>query len=290
MLFYYIKETFNSLFRSKLGSLLIIVTITISIIFSSFAVGLIVFSKVINKKLKDRITINLFVQDSVSTYNYKKIEEDLTNNLYVESFKLISKKEALKIMEKKAGKDFLSVLNSNPLPSSYRVKLKADSVNTETIESIVNSLEKTYGIEEVVYDYNITLKVLNYINSSKNIIYIISGFLSLLSIYLVFSNNKLMLSSRENQYKTMKLVGAKLSTIKFPIFLNGILLGLVSSLISLVIFYFSYSFLTQFYNFEIFYIRLEYFVLFIVGLGIFLGFVGSYLATLNISLKINTKV
>lgn len=290
MLFYYLKETINSLLRSKLGTLLIITTTAIAIIFSTLSIGLIVFSNAINKKLKENISINLFVADSVSNKNYKFIEKELDENIYVESFRLISKDQALRDMKRKTGQDFLSVLESNPLPASYLVRLVPDSVSSASVDPIVKSLGKTYGIDDLVYDYTLTLKILNFINSSKQIIYGVSIFLVFLAIYLVYSNNKLLLSSHTDRYNTMKLVGAKLRTIKIPIFLNGIIVGLFSAVICLGLFFAAFKFLHRFYRYNLIDISFEYFIGFIVFLGIILGFLGSYLATLNVSLKINKKL
>jgi cell division transport system permease protein len=285
MFLYYIKETFNSLFRSKLGSLLIIVTTAIAIIFVTFSIGLVVFSSTINNKLKENIRISLFINDSVS--NYSNIQNELKDNIYVESYRLISKREALKLMQEKTGKDFSAVLEANPLPASFEVKLHSDSVSTESIEPIVKTLESTNGIDDVVYDYTLTLRLLNYINSSKKIIYGVSIFLVLLSIYLVYSNNKLLLSSRVNQYDTMKLVGAKLRTIKIPIYFNGIIMGMISATICLSIYYFAINIASKFYNLSIFTFDVKYLIVLVIVLGIFFGFLGSFLATLNVSLKIN---
>lgn len=284
MFLYYIKETFNSLFRSKLGSLLIIVTTAIAIIFITFSIGLVVFSSTINNKLKGNIRISLFINDSVS--NYSSIQNELKKNIYVESYNLISKREALKIMRKKTGKDFSSVLEANPLPASFEVKLHSDSVSTESISPIVKTLKTINGIDDIVYDYTLTLRILNYINSSKKIIYGVSIFFVLLSIYLVYSNNKLLLSSRANQYDTMKLVGAKLGTIKIPIYFNGIIMGIIASIICLTIYYFAINIASKFYNLAIFAFDVKYLVILIFVLGVFFGFLGSFLATINVTLKI----
>jgi cell division transport system permease protein len=287
MILYYLKETFNSLFTSKMGSLLIITTTAIAIIFVTFSAGLVAFSNSINKKLKDNISISLFIQDTVAQKSFKKIESELKENVYLESFKLVSKAEALKTMEEKAGKDFLSVLEYNPLPASYTVKLHSDSVSTQTIEPIIASLQSVYGIEEVVYDYSLTLKILNFINSSKKIIYGGSLFLVLLSIYLVFSNNRLLLSSRVTQYNAMKLVGAKLRTIKIPILLNGIIMGIIAALICIGLYYVLIDFVDNYYRIPLIDFNINYFIGLILLLGMFLGFLGSFLATLNVSLKVN---
>ena len=287
MLIYYFKETLHSLFRSKLGSLLVIFTTAIAISFVTLSAGLVIFSNVINEKLKQNIQINLFVNDTVPPADYSEIENELRSNMYIANYRLIDKDEALRLMKEKTGEDFLSVLESNPLPASYTVKLIADSVSAESIEGIIASLKRIEGIDDVVYDYTLTLKILNYVNSSKKIIYGISIFLVLLSIYLVYSNNKLLLSSQITQYNTMKLVGAKLRTIKLPIFLTGMIMGLIASIICLVAYSLAFQLVKRFYLVDFINFNLIYAAVAICLLGIFLGFFGSFFATLNVTLRIN---
>ncbi len=286
MFLYYLKETFNSLFRAKFASLLIILTTTVAILFVTFSIALVAFSNTINKKLKENIKISLFLNDTLTQAQTKKVGEKVFSNLFVNSYKYVSKKEALEKMKKKTGEDFLDVLEKNPLPASFDVKLNPDSVTYQSIESIIKTLKKIKGVDEVVYDYSLTLKVLNYLNKSKQVIYFLGGFLILLSIYLVYSNNRLMLSSRLDQYNTMKLVGAKLSTIKAPILLNGILMGLIAALLCIGLYFLAINLIAKFYrSFPMGNLN-YYFIGITLLLGILLGFVGSFLSTLKISLKI----
>ena len=286
MFLYFLKETFNSLFRAKFASLLIILTTTVAIIFVTFSIALVAYSNTINKKLKENIKISLFLSDTLSQSQTKKVGEKVFSNLFVNSYKYVSKKEALEKMKEKTGEDFLNVLEKNPLPASFAVKLNPDSVSYQSIESIIETLKKIKGVDEVVYDYSVTLKVLNFLNESKKVIYLLGGLLILLSIYLVYSNNRLMLASKFDQYNTMKLVGAKLSTIKMPILLNGILMGLIASLLCIGLYFLVLNLLAKFYkNFPLGDVN-YYFLGITIALGILLGFIGSFLSTLKISLKI----
>ncbi len=286
MFLYYLKETFNSLFRAKFASLLIILTTTVAILFVTFSIALVAFSNTINKKLKENIKISLFLNDNLTQAQTKKVGEKVFGNLFVNSYKYVSKKEALEKMKEKTGEDFLDVLEKNPLPASFDVKLNPDSVTYQSIESIIKTLKKIKGVDEVVYDYSLTLKVLNFLNESKKIIYIIGAFLILLSVYLVYSNNRLMLSSRLDQYNTMKLVGAKLSTIKVPILFNGILMGLIAAVLCIGLYFLATNIIAKFYrSFPLGNLN-YYFIGITLSLGFLLGFIGSFLSTLKISLKI----
>jgi cell division protein FtsX len=82
----------------------------------------------------------------------------------------------------------------------------------------------------------------------------------------------------------MKLVGAKLLTLKLPILMYGILIGLISGLISLcvnaAIIYLINKILMNSY----FPIAVNVIYFSSIGLGIVLGFLGSYLSAKKITL------
>ena len=85
----------------------------------------------------------------------------------------------------------------------------------------------------------------------------------------------------------MKLVGAKLRTIKIPIIFNGVIMGFFASGICLGSYYFLISFVDKIYNIGFIEMDNNYLIAMVIVLGICLGFLGSFLATINVSLKIN---
>jgi cell division transport system permease protein len=79
-------------------------------------------------------------------------------------------------------------------------------------------------------------KVISFSEKIKVYIFIFTGLILLVSVYMVFSTVKLIMNSKYEELETMKLVGAKLSTIKLPIIINIIFIGLLAGCISLLIF------------------------------------------------------
>jgi cell division transport system permease protein len=195
------------------------------------------------------------------------------------SVNLISKDMAIDEFIKETGNDFRKVLDSNPLPNSFIVKFQPNPLDEINIESFTNKYKKTSGITEVVYDYKTVLKLLNYLKSSEKIVYIFSFALVFLSLYLVYSNNKVQIQSNRNLYLTMKLVGAKSVSMKIPIILNGIIIGLISSIICVVLYNLGLLLLNKVYaNFNLIpQFRIVNLIILIIGLS--LGFLGSFISS-----------
>ena len=286
MILYYLSETFKSFRRAKLASFITVITTTIAVMITSFALLLLFFSNTIEEKLKNSIEINLFLVDSVSVSEMNGIKRDFQIDDHVKSATYVSKEDAVENFIQQTGQDFRSVLEVNPLPASFVITIKSQFVSETNIRNIVNKYEQNPFIDEVTYDYGTTLGILKILDINKTMVMVLSAILIIIAIYFVYSNNKLLLMSKKDQYNTMKLVGAKLSLIKIPIILNGIILGVVAAILCMIFFNFSILLLTKIY-YNLKFINILYtFNVVIFILGILFGLVGSIFAVKGISLKV----
>ncbi len=288
MIFFYFVEAFKYFRRSPLGSLITIITTSVAVGVTAFSILLIFLSNNISDKLKSNIEINVFLKEGASTQGKSDFENYLRNNDLVRKFNFINKSEAEKRFVRETGENFKDILEANPLPASYKIYLKPNLVDRNKIDNLKLELMNKKMVDDVVFDYSSLLSILNFINKMKLFIYILTVLLFGISLYLVYSNSKLVIKSREEIYNTMKLIGTKLFTIRFPILLNGVLIGLISStivvLITITLFYFAQK-IYPFLNLG----SVLYFIYAaIIILGIVLGFIGSFFATRNITLKLNT--
>jgi len=91
------------------------------------------------------------------------------------------------------------------------------------------------GVDEISFEHEVLEKLLNKLRNLQKYIFVITAVLILISVYINYSTIRLVVSLKHEELETMKLVGAKLSTIKMPIILNEILTGLLASLISFIL-------------------------------------------------------
>jgi len=286
MILFYLKESFSYLFRAKLASFIIIITTSIALIFTTLSISLLLLSGRLDHHLKSQIEIKLFIDDSLSASVITNLNSTFLNDKYVASVKFIDKDEAIKNFNEEIGENLKTILEANPLPRSFSVRLKPEYVSEQNFESVISVFKNKAGITDVVYDYSLTLKLLDFIRSAKTVIYIVATILIILSIYLVYSNNRLLQHNREEQINIMKLVGAKLNAIKLPIIFNGIIIGLFASFICIILTGIIYYLFSKIYInisiMEFYYLLIMYLVL-----GIILGYLGSLLSIRKVSLKID---
>ena len=147
-------------------------------------------------------------------------------------------------------------------------------------------MSKIRGVDEVVYQQRIINMILTQINSIKQYIFIITGALLLISIYIVYSTMQLIINSKYEELDTMKLVGAKISTIKMPIILNGIFIGLFAGLITLTLFIVLLRYMDIYSGLNLFDLTDPFYIVIVICIGPFLSILVSVVSLRKVNLKI----
>lgn len=236
MVYFWAKESLKLIKRAKSSFVLSLISTSISVILISTSLLTIRASDQLQNNLKQNININVFLKDSLSADSILQIKSSIQKNKFIRTIDYISKEEAAENFIKQTGEDFRKLLDYNPLPPSFTVTLKGNFVNKDSLSKISASLSKINGVDEVVFQQEFIYKVLNYLSKIKKYVFAFTFILLFISIYIVYSTVKLIVNSKYEEMETMKLVGAKLSTIKIPIILNCIFTGFLSGVFVLVLF------------------------------------------------------
>lgn len=287
MITFYFSEAFRIFKRSPFSTIVTISITTLAIILTTASVSMVFLSNDFSERVLKRIEVTAYISDGLDPQAVSSIQNEFVNRAYISSVKFFSKDDAAEEFIKETGEDFRKVLNENPLPGSFVIKFKHDMINQKNFDRYLRDISSTKGIDDVVYDYNVIMRLLRIFQSAKIFVYTLSLVLILLSVYLVYTNNKLQLENRKALYATMKLVGSKLSALKIPFYINGIIIGVISALICIIINYLILTMLTAVYNNLKFSLQIFRLHIFTFSIGIFLGLVGSYLSSLNLTLKVS---
>jgi len=279
MISFYISEAFR-LFRKNGYNSVVLIFVTSLAIFVTIASISIVFGvRELDKTIKTGIKLNTFLVEGLTRQSVDSIKIEIEKLSEVKDAVFVSKDEAGNIFIKETGENFKNVLDDNPFPSSFKVSLKNNSVDEINVQTISNRIKKINGVEDVIYDYETTLKLLKALRMIQYLFYPLSVLLVLLSIYLVNSNNKLLIKQNANLFRTMSLVGGKAGSIRIPVILNGLFIGIISSFVCVSLFNLTVFLLTALLNnikFGAYYLAVN---TLIVVIGISLGIVGSYLSS-----------
>ena len=286
-MFFSIKEAFILIKRAKASFFLSLISLSISVTLIIASFVLIESSEYVQKKIKEDITINLFLKDNLSTNSVEGLKKDLKKKEYIKTVNYIDKDKAAEIFIKETGEDFRKLLDYNPLPASFTITLKDTYFDRDSLNKIISSLTEINGIEEVSFKDEFIYKLISVLNMLKKYIFIATGIILFLSVYIVYSTVRLIISSRFEELETMKLVGAKLITIKMPVILNSMITGLLASLVSAGILILFISVVADYISIIKYLGTSKYIYLgVLISIGPLLGYLISSLSLRRLSLKI----
>ena len=196
-------------------------------LFFVISVNINLFSEMIQK---DYDYVEVYLKDDVDEKQVDNIKGKLENISGVKNIEYRSKQEALKIMKQRWGESgyLLDSLGDNPLPDSIVINAE----DNETANNINKFAKKIDGVEDVKY-YKETVdkltKASNFLQYSAIVIMI---FLIVVSVIVVSNTIKLTVLNRSKEISIMKYVGATNWFVRGPFLIEGIFLGIVSSMIA----------------------------------------------------------
>ena len=272
-------------------------SVVISITFVLFLLGIlglfILNYRSISSHFKEQIAMNVYLKNSAKEIEITQLKKKILLNPATKKVNYISKEEAAKLYVSEIGEDFVNFLGYNPLLDVIDIFFNASFVNNQTLSSTKIDIENLDFVEEVVYDKPL-LKLLE-----ENIQKITFGLLFftllfiIIALLLINSSIRLSIFSKRFVIKTMQLVGAKKSFIRKPFIINNMLLGLISSIISLgTLSYFIYIINKQFPEFKIFNQtnELVFIYLIVMIFGITISGISTFFATQRyLNLKTNAS-
>ena len=235
MILFYLSEAIRSIKSAKMTFALTTVSLTISVLLILFSFITIKVSNYYSTELTSNIKINVFLKESISDSEKNELLSTIEDKAYTKSVEYISKEMAAEKFIEETGEDFRRILDYNPLPASVVVSLSEYYTVSDSLNQIISDLSSLSSVDEVVFKEGFVYRLLNFIDNFKIYLFALTGLFSLIAIYLVYATIRLIIHSRMIDFETMKLVGAKLSTIKIPVLLNGLIAGILSGIIAFTI-------------------------------------------------------
>lgn len=175
------------------------------------------------------------------------------------------------------------IMSDNPLHDAYYVTLN----DGQSLESVANAIVNIEGVADVNYGGTSALQLINMLDVVRNGGLIIVAALTILTMFLIQNTIKLTIFARQKEISIMRNVGAKNGYIRAPFLVEGIIIGILGSIIPIIVTIFGYIYL---YNYtggvllsSIFVLIpphpfILYIGLFLLGFAIVIGFVGSFLS------------
>ena len=238
---YLLGEGFRNVFKNKksTGASLIIMCATMLIFGLFFVIGENV--NYIMEEVEAQQGMQVFLNKDATEEQIRQAGEQIRAIDYVATAQYVSKEDALNSLKERFGEngDLLNgYYEKNPLKASYVVTL-TDLEQSDNVYAQIEQLDNVSNIEVRDKTIDALIGVANGIRIVSGVILIL---LIVISIFIIANTIKLTVHARRKEISIMKYVGATNGFIRWPFIVEGIIIGVISAMISIVLLGVSYNF------------------------------------------------
>ncbi len=284
--FRHIKEGFIGVGRHFGMAVSSAASVTITLLLVGFFLILTYNLNIITKDIEDSISLSALVSydvtndstldtikgqieaiDGVKSVEYRSKDEEFT--YYVEQYPDI--------------KEFNELYrDQNPFHDAFMISL----VDGQNLENVKGQIEAINGIDSVHDGGSNTYLLIDLLEKVRLFGGVLVLALSLLAVYLIYNTISITIRARDTEIWIMKNVGAKNGYIRAPFLVEGVIIGLMGSIIPIGAIIASYYYVYNQTNGNLMGVFtlvnpnpfIIYLSLILLGIGIVVGFIGSYLS------------
>ena len=237
---YFIGEGFSNVFKNKksTGASLMIMSATMII----FVIFLILGENInhIVKEVEGSQGIQVFLNADATDEQVKELGEKI-RNIEVNGTKAVNtvvhktKEDALNTMKErfKEKQDLLSTFegDNNIFSESYVLTL-TDLYLSQDVQDQISKFE---NVKKITSKDQTVTTLINLANGIKIVTGVILLLLIFISVFIIANTIKLTVHARRKEISIMKYVGATNNFIRWPFIVEGMIIGIMASAISIVI-------------------------------------------------------
>ena len=282
--FYTIGQGIKSLFRNGWYSIASVATITACLfLFGMFYTIIVNFQHMVHSA-EEGVSVTVFFKEGTSEDEIQVLKAEVEKRPEVSKVVFQTADEAWDSFKKQYLGDYAGGFPDNPLEGDDNLQIYMKNVSQQA--NLVTYLESVNIVREVKRS-EVTAMTLSAVNRlitliSAGVILVLLG----VSIFLISNTVTIGIEIRRNEIEIMKYVGAGDFIVRGPFVIEGMLIGLIGSLIPLALLYVLYGEAVEYFSskFSILSMFLQFYspaVIFqklmpiTLGVGVGIGILGS---------------
>ncbi len=234
---YAVTAALVGLWRHRFMTGATVLTTALMLLMLNVFVVLVTHLNVALEALEHRVNVIAYIREDAPPGKVRELQSSLQNRSDVLEVIYVTKDEALaRLREHFADRaELLAMVSDNPLPASLEIRAR----NPESLENIVSLLETKVGpesvLEEVALQEDIVERLLSLTTATRVAGVAMTAGLAVVSLFIVINTIRIAVYSRRQEIEVMKLVGATDWFVRWPFVFEGMLYGLLASLLTLLI-------------------------------------------------------
>lgn len=280
---YHLKSAWKSLTRNIAVSISSATAVTVTLILVSLFLMIATNLSEISNKIESSVQIYVQIDPIVEESEYAYLQEMIESIDHVKKVEFSSKEEQFEIFinSEDGGSEYEIFREDNPLPAVFYV----DAEDGKYVESISKQIGKMEGIMSSNFGGDNATKMIDAFASIRIGGAILVGALCFLAIFLISNTIKITIHSRSEEIAIMRFVGADNNFIKMPFMLEGMMIGLMGSIVPVILtivgYYYLYNLLGGQLFSSLFTLQapmpfIWYIALLLIVMSMIVGVVGSF--------------
>lgn len=183
------------------------------------------------------MAVIFFLTKNISPVDREAIVKELENSPLVQNTQFVDSEEAMAKFQKKFPdlQGIVENLKINPFPSSYEITLREKELTYEDAQPFIDKMRGMKGIEDVQFNKDWVEKMNSFSRLARAVGFFLGGILILASFFIVSNVIKLNVIARKDEIEILRFVGGTNVFIRIPFLTEGILLGVLGGLFSLLL-------------------------------------------------------
>ncbi|ADL51027.1 permease-like cell division protein FtsX [Clostridium cellulovorans] len=234
------NDALRSLRRNRTLTIASILTVALTLVILGCFM---VISRTVDKAfvgLQGKLDIQVYLKTDITEAQQSSIKSKIEDIEGIKEITYISKDEAYKKMEEMMGnsKDMLIGLeDADVFPASFSVNVGS----TEQLNELKDAVADMDGVESIKEGDDTVGKFESFKKVTMWILLGLSVVLFAVSLFLIANTIKLTVFSRRREIAIMKNIGATDWFIRWPFLIEGMILGFLGDIISVIILFAGYS-------------------------------------------------
>ena len=227
---YLIKEGFKNLFHNRLMTLASMGVLISCLVLTGSAVMLTINASDIVDSVGDTNVTKVFLDDNMTKLEAVYKGKELKEVENVVDVQFIDKDESIQAYRDQLGEEVFANMqgDDNPLPYSYSIVMDDLSKYDETITRI----KAVPGVASVSSHREVAEKLTSLSSFITTMSLWIILALAVISLFIISNTIRMTMFSHRFEISIMKSVGATNAFVRVPFIIEGVVIGLVSALIS----------------------------------------------------------
>ena len=239
---YLFKEGFRNTWSNRMMSIASICVLMSCLVLIGCASMIFLNIESLLGRIEEENVVMVYIQDGTTDADINAMGDSLKKMDNIKEVEFVSKESAwqeqLDTMEEAQAKFFTEISSDIPLPDASKVTVN----DLSQFDSTVDQIKQLQHIDTIRENKDLAQKLVTIRHGVEVISVVIVAVLLAISVFIIQNTIKLTVYSRRLEISIMKSVGATNGFVRLPFVVEGMILGVISGVISLGLVWAFYEF------------------------------------------------